>query len=175
MWWFGSKKCTLFKKWNNFLAFLFHNYFAVNNKNNALLCNLLLHWKMKEIIIKSNWRICDFFTCLSDQHSNSVYCQIYSLSVFNLRGVCVYISLKNIQCTTFFLNYRFKFPFFFASKSVNGRFWRTINFHVILIIFMKSFSPNFPFQLFHKKPVWFFASSSTSVSVRSRCLARYIC
>ena len=42
---------------------------------------------MKEIIIKSNWRICDFFTCLSDQHSNSVYCQIYSLSVFNLRGV----------------------------------------------------------------------------------------
>lgn len=71
---------------------------------------------MKEIIIKSNWRICDFFTCLSDQHSNSVYCQIYSLSVFNLRGVCVYISLKNIQCTTFFLNYRFKFPFFSQAR-----------------------------------------------------------
>ena len=102
MWWFGSKKCTLFKKWNNFLAFLFHNYSAVNNKNNALLCNLLLHWKMKEIIIKSNWRICDFFTCLSDQHSNSVYCQIYSLSVFNLRGVCVYILKKHTVHHFFF-------------------------------------------------------------------------
>ena len=93
-------------------------------------------WKNNNKIKMAYMRLFHMF--LSDQHSNSVYCQIYSLSVFNLRGVCVYISLKNIQCTTFFLNYRFKFPFFRKQECkwpllTNHKFsCNSYNFHEVI-------------------------------------------